>query len=288
MSVQNLFYNDDNRLRTIWRILIFICLLFLALSPLILINNSHLQFFGAALILLFGLYLNSKYLDKRDFSEYGLVFKKRSFVHLFIGILIGGFSVVLIFWVGKVMGVLSISEAGPPQSLQLLFPFALKMLLVGVLEEAFFRGYLFTNFYDGFKSKTISKKQALVIALILSSVCFGLAHFNNSNASILSIIFLSINGMVWCTPFILTKSLGLSIGLHTAWNFTQTQIGFTMSGNKALNPFFKIENNGSNLLTGGEYGPEAGILGLIGFMAMLLLSLIYLNLVRKNDGETQL
>lgn len=285
MSVQNLFYNDDNRLRTIWRILIFICLLFLALSPLILINNSHLQFFGAALILLFGLYLNSKYLDKRDFSEYGLVFKKRSFVHLFIGILIGGFSVVLIFWVGKVMGVLSISEAGPPQSLQLLFPFALKMLLVGVLEEAFFRGYLFTNFYDGFKSKTISKKQALVIALILSSVCFGLAHFNNSNASILSIIFLSINGMVWCIPFILTKNLGLSIGLHTAWNFTQTQIGFTMSGNKALNPFFKIENNGSNLLTGGEYGPEAGILGLIGFMAMLLLSLIYLNFTRENDNE---
>lgn len=287
MDVQNLFYNNNSRLRTLWRILIFICLLLLAILPLILINNSYLQFFGAILILIFGLYLNSKYLDKRDFLEYGLVFKKGTFVHLLIGILIGFFSVVLIFFIGKVTGILLVSEVSSAPSLPLLFPFALKMLLVGILEETFFRGYLFTNIYDGFKSKTISKKQALLIALVVSSIFFGLAHFNNSNASILSIIFLSINGMVWCIPFVITKNLGLSIGLHTAWNFTQTQIGFTMSGNKALNPFYRIENNGSDLLSGGEYGPEAGILGLIGFIAMLLLSLTYLNLTRKNNNVAQ-
>ena len=97
----------------------------------------------------------------------------------------------------------------------------------------------------------------------------------------LSIILLTINGMVWGIPFIMTKNLGLSIGQHMAWNFTQTQLGFTMSGNKALSSFYSIENNGSDLLTGGEYGPEAGILGLTGFFMMLLLPLIYLRLFKK-------
>ncbi|MGB5821136.1 MAG: CPBP family intramembrane glutamic endopeptidase [Saonia sp.] len=256
-------------------------MLSLAISPLILINNANLQFFGAALILIFGLYLNSKYLDKRDFSEYGLVFKKRTFVHLLIGILIGVFSVILLFFIGKVTGILMVTKVSSAPSLLLLFPFAFKMLLVGILEETFFRGYLFTNLYEGFKSKNTSKKRALLISLVVSSVLFGLAHFGNNNASILSIALLTINGMVWCIPFVMTKNLGLSIGLHAAWNFTQSQLGFTMSGNKALNSFYSIENKGSDLLTGGEYGPEAGILGLIGFIAMLLTSLTYLKLKQR-------
>ncbi len=163
----------------------------------------------------------------------------------------------------------------------LLFPFAFKMLLVSFLEETFFRGYLFTNILEGFKSKKTSNKQAVLIALIISSLLFGLAHFSNNNASIISITLLMINGMVWCIPFILTKNLGLSIGLHLSWNFTQTQIGLTMSGNKALNSFYKIENTGPDLFTGGDYGPEGGILGLIGFVVMLITTLAYLRITNK-------
>lgn len=155
------------------------------------------------------------------------------------------------------------------------------MFLVGILEETFYRGYLLVNFYDGFKSKTISKKQSLFIAVILSSFLFGLAHFNNDNASIISMLFLTINGIVWCIPFIITQNLGLSIGLHTAWNFMQTLLGFTMSGNKAQHSFFTIENVGSDWLTGGEYGPEAGVLGLIGFAVMWSVSWLYLTIRHK-------
>ncbi|WP_034237546.1 CPBP family intramembrane glutamic endopeptidase [Aquimarina atlantica] len=252
--------------------------------PLIMINNSYLQFFGAVLILIFGLYLNSKYLDKRDFSGYGLVFKKETFTHLCIGILIGFISVLFMFFIGKATGILLVSDAKSIPHIELLLLFALKMLLVGILEETFFRGYLFTTIYDGLLSGT-TKNQAFWISFVVSSALFGLAHISTSNASILSTIFLSINGMVWCIPFVITKNLGLSIGLHTAWNFTQTQIGFTMSGNKAIHSFYRIEDNGFALLTGGEYGPEAGVLGLIGFMFMLLLSLMYLRFTKKTVAQ---
>lgn len=278
-----LVYNNVGRIKAVWRILLFIFLLSISISPLILIENSYLQFVGALFILILGLYLNSKYLDKRDFQEYGLVFKKQTFTHLVIGILIGMLSVVSMLLIGKTTGIISVSEIISVPEPTLLIAFAFKMILVAILEETFFRGYLITNLYDGFKSKKTSKKQALLISLVISSLLFGLAHFNNNNASILSIILLTINGMIWGIPFIMTKNLGLSIGLHTAWNFTQTQLGFTMSGNKALSSFYSIENNGSDLLTGGEYGPEAGILGLIGLVFMLLISLIYLKLIQHNE-----
>ncbi|MGB6153264.1 MAG: CPBP family intramembrane glutamic endopeptidase [Pricia sp.] len=283
MSIKQIFINK-NRPKALWRIVIFFSTLLLAVSPLSLLDNTYLQFIGAVVILMSVLYLNSKYLDKRGFQAYGLTFTKEFFVHLSIGILIGFFSVVLVLLIGKTTGIISVSEFLPISRSALLIPFAFKMLLVAILEETLFRGYVFTNLYDGFKSKKISKKKALLISLIISSVLFGLAHFNNNNATILSIIFLSINGIVWCIPFILTKNLGLSIGLHTAWNFTQTQLGFTMSGNEAQHSLYKIDNIGADLLTGGEYGPEAGVLGLIGFGAMLMISLTYLKLTHKNTS----
>ena len=284
MDIRMLFYNDVGRIKAVWRILIFVFLLSVSISPLLLIGNSYLQFVGASFILILGLYLNSKYLDKRDFQGSGLVLKKQTFTYLVIGILIGMLSVVSMLLIGKTTGIISVSEIISVPEPTFLIAFAFKMLLVAILEETFFRGYLITNLYDGFKSKKTSKKQALLISLVISSLLFGLAHFNNNNASMLSIILLTINGMIWGIPFIMTKNLGLSIGQHTAWNFTQTQLGFTMSGNKALSSFYSIENNGAGLLTGGEYGPEAGILGLIGFVMMLLLSLIYLRLNKVNDA----
>tara|TARA_R110002050_G_C8830521_1_gene505181 strand:- start:51 stop:932 length:882 start_codon:yes stop_codon:yes gene_type:complete len=281
MKIQNVFYNNDNQIRAFWRILIFISFLLLAVLPLILIENSYFQFFGASLILIFGLYLNSKYLDKRGFSEYGLIFKKKTFTYLLIGVLIGFFSVILMVLIGKATGLLSVSDFLSIPKPTLVFLFAFKMLLVSILEETFFRGYLFTNIFEGIKSKKTSYKQAVLIALVISSLLFGLAHFSNNNASVISITLLTINGMVWCIPFILTKNLGLSIGLHLSWNITQTQIGLTMSGNKALNSFYRIENTGPDLFTGGDYGPEAGILGLIGFAVMLLTTLAYLRITEK-------
>jgi len=204
---------------------------------------------------------------------------------LLVGLQVGFLSVVLIFLIGTSTDILVIAKVKSALNIPVLFLFALKMLLVGIFEETFFRGYLFTTIYDGFRSKKISEKQALLIALTVSSVFFGFAHLGTSNASFLSTLFLSINGMAWCIPFIITKNLGLSIGLHTAWNLTQTLIGFTMSGNKPINSFYIIESNGSDLLTGGEYGPEAGILGLIGFIIMLSLSLTYL--ISKQKMKTK-
>ncbi|MEB3344096.1 CPBP family intramembrane glutamic endopeptidase [Aquimarina gracilis] len=278
MNIKNVFYTENNQIRVLWRILIFISLLILAISPLTLIDNSYAQLFIAVLILIFGIYLNSKFLDKKDFSSYGLIIQKETLVYLIVGLLFGFLSVVLMLVLGKTIGVIRINSFLLVPKPWLLCLFGFKMFLVSIWEELFFRGYLFTNLRDGLKFKIISKKQALLISLLLSSILFGLAHFNNNNASIISMTLLTINGIVWCIPFVITKNLGLSTGLHAAWNFSQTLFGFTMSGNKSINSLLSIENIGSDLFTGGDYGPESGLLGLIGFVIMLLISLTYLKI----------
>ncbi|TSE05275.1 CPBP family intramembrane metalloprotease [Aquimarina algiphila] len=280
-AMNSLFYGDDNRFRAPWRILLFSILLLLSVLPLIWVKNSVLQFFGAVVILIVGLYLNAKYLDKRNFSEYGIVFKKNTIIYFLTGIIIGITSVAILLGIGSLIGALSITEFSTRLNIVALLFFGVKMFFVSIWEETFFRGYLFTNFNEGFQSSILSKNQSLIVALLLSSVLFGLAHFNNGNASFLSIFYLSINGIVWCVPFIITKNLGLSIGLHMSWNFAQSKLfGFTMSGNRSEESFIKIKNIGTDLWTGGEYGPEAGLLGLIGFALMLVLSLMYLKINR--------
>lgn len=271
---------DEKPFCAILRIVIFICILAFAISPLIFVNNSILQFLGATLILVFGLYLNSKYLDKRPFSTYGLGISKTSFIHLSAGSVIGFLAVVSMLFIGNTTDILAVSEGVSVPHLRPLIFFAFKMLLVAILEETFFRGFLYTNIYYALKHTMITKTHAVIIAMVVSSALFGLAHLGTNQSSFISITLLSINGMVWCILFVITKNLGMSIGLHFAWNFTQMQVGFTMSGNKASNSFYSIENNGSDLLTGGEYGPEAGILGMFGFGIMLVFSLAYLKLTK--------
>ncbi len=275
MSFPCLFFNNNREIRAIWRILIFIVLLCITVLPLLLVQNKLIQFFGAVVELIVGLYINSKYLDKRKFTDYGLLVNKETFIQLLVGLLIGALSVIILLMIGKTTKILSVSTVTANSDFSSILFFGATMFLVAILEETFFRGYLFTNFKDAFKSEKLTCNQTSSIALFLSSLCFGLAHFGNNGASFISIAALTLNGIVWCIPFIMTKNLGLSIGMHTAWNFMQTQLGFTMSGNKALKAFLKIENSGPDFLTGGDYGPEAGILGLVGFGIMLLFSLFY-------------
>ena len=121
MKAQKLLYNNNHRLRTVWRIFVFCGLLSIAITPLLLIDNSRLQFFGALLILIYGLYLNSKYLDKIKFSDYGLIFKKKSFVHLFVGILIGCLSVLLILTIGQETSVIVVNKSASPLDYGFIF-----------------------------------------------------------------------------------------------------------------------------------------------------------------------
>ena len=57
-----------------------------------------------------------------------------------------------------------------------------------------------------------------------------------------------------------TNSLFFPIGIHWTWNFSQGNVfGFPVSGTSVDNSLITPVISGNELLTGGEFGPEASV-----------------------------
>lgn len=280
MNLKKIFISKS-RLRLFWRIVVFFGALLLLISPLFLIHSSLLQFLGACIVLVLLLYFNSRIIDKIPFIEYGLILTKYTVIYFLAGIIIASISVIIMLFFGAYIGALKFNTVATTLKVHSVMSFAFKMILVAFIEEAVFRGYLYTNIQNSLQSLFNHPYWSMALALFFSSILFSLAHFNTNHFSTITFIGLLINGIVWCVPFILTKNLGLSIGMHASWNFVQHLLGFTMSGNEPVYSIYNINNIGPKIITGGPYGPEAGLLGLLGYLLMLHLSIMFVFFLKK-------
>ena len=125
-----------------------------------------------------------------------------------------------------------------------------------------------------------------MLAALLSSAIFGVLHAANPNASAISTFNIVLAGLFLGLGLLLTGELAIPIGLHITWNFFQGNVfGFAVSGLDAGTTFIAVEQGGNALLTGGAFGPEAG---LIGIAAILLGSLLIVLWVRWRYGRVGL
>ncbi len=146
-------------------------------------------------------------------------------------------------------------------------------LLVGFNEELLFRGYLFQKLIEGF---------GVYFAIILFSILFGLAHYYNPHIGMLSMINIIIAGIFFSVAYIKTRSLWLPITMHFVWNFSQGMIfGFPVSGNSLSESFIEYIPSGPGLITGGDFGPEGGL------VVTLLLGIATIYLFYRNNRFDQ-
>ena len=143
--------------------------------------------------------------------------------------------------------------------------FAAICVLVGWKEELMSRGY---------HLQTVASGTSLAWGWVLSSAVFGLLHLANPHANLLSVAGIILAGLFLGYAYIRTGSLWLSIGLHTGWNFFEGVVfGFPVSG-LSFYTLPRIAVSGPVLWTGGEFGPEAGMVLIpalvIGFVLIFL------------------
>ena len=93
------------------------------------------------------------------------------------------------------------------------------------------RGYLIKNPFEGFKTKSIGSGGAVIIALAVTSIAFGLAHLSNQNSTIVGTINLMFIGILFGAGYIYTGELAIPVGYHISWNFFQANVfGSPVSG----------------------------------------------------------
>jgi membrane protease YdiL (CAAX protease family) len=299
----------QKRLRTLWRLVlqaVFTALL--ALAPIVVIGESlsaaqkrgmlPLAFTGVigdklldlivgplfAVLIIASVWLAGRLLDRRHFADFGLHLSRAWWSDLCFGFGLGAVLMGLIFlvewaagWV-TIQGTFQVSVPGLPLSLALVYVLV-KDVCVGIYEELLSHGYQLKNMAEWFKGlRGTQAKPAILLATLVSSVIFGLLHAANANTTPLSLFLLCLNGGFLVLGYILTGELAIPIGLHIAWNFFQGSVfGFPVSGDRENAALLAIQQGGPALMTGGAFGPEAGLLGLA---AMLLGSLLIVIWVR--------
>ncbi|MFH0736625.1 MAG: type II CAAX endopeptidase family protein [bacterium] len=227
-----------------------------------------------------------KYIDKRSFVNIGFVLNKYWFKSLFTGAFIGfvvisiNFLIMFSFGFVKIEGVFATDN-----SYNFLLEFmgrGFGFLAVSISEELFVRGYLLINIAEGLTSKHISAKNGLIASLFITSIIFGVLHFSNFNATIVSSVNLLFIGLLFGYAYLKTGSFALPIGIHFAWNFTMAQLfGLNVSGFTPLVSLVKLNITGETILTGGSFGPEGGLLILISVVIGILL----VHLFTKSDFQ---
>lgn len=302
-----MFWNDrERRVRALWRVVLHLVALALiwAVAGQLLVSvvpawllapssawawpiNATL----VALVVAAATGLVGRTLDRRGFGEFGLHLDRRWWADFGAGVMIGAMLMAGIFAVELGAGWVTIEGrwvgAAPGQSfgVALLGPLVL-FIAVGFYEELLFRGYQLRNLAEGLEGPRVSPRLALVLATVLSSLAFGIVHARNPGASVTSTIAVSLAGCMLGLGLLWTGELGLSIGLHLSWNFCQGNVwGFAVSGNDAGPRVLAIRQTGDPVLTGGAFGPEAGIVGIV---AMLIGVGLILAWVRVSRGRVEL
>lgn len=280
-----LFFNQFGRLRSGWRIVVFLLLFtffgtFLGLaaetifeklavdyrsgSVLFITLNASISFAAALLI---G-WLCGKYLEGLPFRALGGWFTKNWFRDLSSGLILGALTLAFAVLIGVVFGGLSfqLNRTNGQSAILLTLGVSLIVFIAGAaFEEVLFRGYIF---------QTLARANLAWLAVVLTSLFFAVAHLTNSNAGYISTVNTALAGIWFGVAYLKTRTLWFVFGLHLMWNWFQGAIfGIEVSGIKSLTtaPLFQEIDVGPIWLTGENYGIEGGIVCTAALIASILL-----------------
>ena len=211
------------------------------------------------------------FVEKRSLNSIGLG-KKHALKDYIIGYLIG----VIMF--GSIVLFLCLTgnmeyNGMTWKYLPIVIVFFIGFIIQGASEEVALRGYLMN---------TIAAKHNLIIAIIVNSSIFGILHLLNPNVSIIAIANIILFGVFASIYALKFNNIWGVCGIHSAWNFVQGNVfGLEVSGMKIGETIWEFSPKGNTLLTGGEFGPEGGLVSTI----ILTLSTIIIILYKLERNE---
>ncbi len=265
MRVEELWFRAGKP-RALWRILLFLgagFALFWVLQavtwPLIDLGRGRLWQLGFQSVLggtslLIASSVFMRWVERRRPSAVGLPLDREAPGDFGKGALIGGTLMAALVGIAAVAGWLAPAADSGSAAEWLLYASALATLLLvaALTEELLFRGYAFQVLVEG---------AGPVVAVIVSSTLFAGVHMFNPEVSPLAILNIGLAGVLMAVAYLRTRSLWVAWGLHWAWNWVQAVLfDLPVSGLQFDVPGYDVRERGPDLLTGGAFGPEGGLL----------------------------
>ncbi len=243
--------------------------LFFNNQDLLLLLISLFSFLFISLLVFFRV----KVIEKRSLSFIG--FNKNNWIKKYLfGFLIGIIMMSIIVLILLPFGYISI-EKSPIQpigvaSLSSILVILIGWIIQGATEEILIRGWLLD---------VLITKYNIGFGLLISSTLFGVLHLANPNVNYIAVINIILVGIFYGIYVIKTNDLWAVCGMHSAWNFAQGNIfGFDVSGiSVSIGSLIDLNLIGNDFITGGIFGPEAGIVATF----VLLVSIMVLLFIDK-------
>lgn len=278
---QRAFVTDDRRLNVFWRILFYLCGVFvlelaseilaevvvaLLRMPQTLLQPVSVLFLIPSIFVFTSFF--RKRVDQRSWRGVALTPLTRAPLLVLLGLLLGCFMLGLIFIVEDALGWIQVAgtevnSSGIAGSLGLVLLGLVFAAATGFVEELAFRGYVFQN---------LGRNLPLWSAILITGVLFGLLHFTQPGFGVVLVVQAVAVSTVWVFCRLGTGTLWLAIGWHAAWNWMEDSvIGFTSAntpgyGHALLH--LKLLRPASLVLP--EQGPIGFAIQLLGILVLAL------------------
>lgn len=262
----NIFKCPNGQLRNIWWIAIFFIVLAALTFPLILLSqrfNWKITMLHQAVIAV-GANWICQLMRKKPFTELighiNITWAKNFVKGSLVGTALMLIPALFLYLGGWVSWENQSFDFSSLLSVTVIF------LCVAVAEEFVFRGFLFQRLIGSI---------GIFGAQLIMAGYFLLTHLNNPGMTGNIKVFASINiflaSILFGLAFIRSNNLSMPIGLHFMANWVQgTLLGFGVSGNDQSGIFKPVFSSAPQWLTGGSFGLEASVPGLICVIILIL------------------
>jgi membrane protease YdiL (CAAX protease family) len=206
-------------------------------------------------------YALGRWVDKRRFVTFGFRLDRGSLPELLVGLALGAAQMLAIFgmeWIGGWLSVGWLEGAALVHGLARGALAAVFFVLGALGEEVMFRGYIQVNLQEG---------SGRVVALLVSSLLFGVLHSLNPNVGWIPLANIALAGLAMGYGRLVTGNLWLPMAYHFAWNFTQGAVlALPVSGVRTGGLLAVADTGALPWLTGAAFGPEGGLIGTLALL----------------------
>ncbi len=190
-----------------------------------------------------------RFIERRPISSLGL---RRGHIgrEYGIGAVIGILLISVSVGICLLTGTLTLTPSSFSPILWILF--LIGFLIQGMSEEVLCRGYMMVS---------VSRRNALWLAVLTNAVIFALLHLGNPGVGPLPLLNIALFGVLESVYVLKRGDLWGASAIHSMWNFFQGNVfGVRVSGLRlATSPLQASTAEGYDWLTGGSFGLEGGL-----------------------------